>query len=327
MLLQGQVRDAAGRSVSGAQVALFWSERVGSLAASVRARTDADGRYRYTLHVHDGKPHALFAVGPYQETGGIAPIRSATVDIVLRPLVRVRGRVFVEPLGGSPALRTLTAYAGGARVETSVGGAEPFGLLLPPGRYRLAVRASRDHRSWEREVSLDGRRVEVDLGEVSLLATPLGRADGRRLPLFAPTEGPGVDPSRPGPSGRRLLGALRGRWVLVLAGDLRRPVDRLRLAGLVTFWQRHRDLRDRFAVLLLQARGPEELQELRTLLSAQAEALWGGGPLPFPLFLDGAGATLEAWGTPELPRVVLLDPDGLVVGGGDEATLVERLAR
>ena len=54
--------------------------------------------------------------------------------------------------------------------------------------------------------------------------------------------------------------------------------------------------------------------------------VWKGKDLPFPVLLDHTGDTIERWGIEAFPTIVLIDPEGTLVGEATEDLLAKKLA-
>lgn len=52
---------------------------------------------------------------------------------------------------------------------------------------------------------------------------------------------------------------------------------------------------------------------------------WGGQDLPFPVLLDATGETMQRYRLERFPTILLIDPDGNLVGEGDEEDLAKKL--
>ncbi len=52
---------------------------------------------------------------------------------------------------------------------------------------------------------------------------------------------------------------------------------------------------------------------------------WGGRNLPFPVLLDSTGATVKRYDIVRYPTTLLVDPNGVLVGEGDEKDLARKL--
>jgi hypothetical protein len=99
------------------------------------------------------------------------------------------------------------------------------------------------------------------------------------------------------------------------------------LPHLVELYEKHADQRDRFVILALHDTAAKTFAELDPKLEDLQKQAWNGKPLPFPILLDSTGQSLKDYGIEAFPTVVLIDPDGNVVRGGDADSLEKQLAK
>ncbi len=97
------------------------------------------------------------------------------------------------------------------------------------------------------------------------------------------------------------------------------------LPKLMEFYEKHKADRDRFEVLTFHDASAKTFEELDEKLKPVIEKKGKGEGLPFPILLDKSGATVKKYGIQGFPTLVLIDPEGLVVKGGSEAMLEEKL--
>ena len=140
----------------------------------------------------------------------------------------------------------------------------------------------------------------------------LSRKAGEKAPALHVTEARGVDPGFK-------LSDLRGRWVAIeFWGYWCAPCVRDGLPRLTRLYKRHADKRDRFEILAFHDTTVESLEELDEATNDMQERLWNNEPLPYPVLLDKTGKTIRRYGIQGYPTLVLIDPEGRLVPGGNE---------
>ena len=91
------------------------------------------------------------------------------------------------------------------------------------------------------------------------------------------------------------------------------------------FYAAHEADRDRFEVLAFHDPSAKTLAEMDEKLKPVIEKQWKGKSLPFPILLDKSGVTVKQYGIQGYPTILLIDPEGRIVKGGNEAMLAEKL--
>ena len=185
----GPITDDDGRQIDPATEEgnkLFWG-RVGQMAPFRKARSDAEGRFTIEM---PASFFTLMALDAERGRGGLATIPKGDapqVEIVLRPLVRIHGKI-TSPAGEPPEwfhiytnlpddptrpLQTFRLVSCGSRDAT-------FAMSLPPGRYQLNIYTMRSDGTVERtdaeldkDIELRGDTPRVNLGTLKLATVPL----------------------------------------------------------------------------------------------------------------------------------------------------------
>lgn len=85
------------------------------------------------------------------------------------------------------------------------------------------------------------------------------------------------------------------------------------LPGLIDFYEHHGD-DERFEILAFHDASVKSLAELDEKLVSVKKNHWGGRDLPFPVLHDNTGATIEQFGVRAFPTMILVDPEGRLVG-------------
>ena len=99
------------------------------------------------------------------------------------------------------------------------------------------------------------------------------------------------------------------------------------LPRLMEFYGTHKGDRDRFEILAFHDATAKTFEDLDVKLKEVIEKHWKGESLPFPILLDASGTTVRRYGIQAYPTLILIDPEGRVVRGGDEAVLEAMLSR
>lgn len=95
----------------------------------------------------------------------------------------------------------------------------------------------------------------------------------------------------------------------------------------MAFWDKHEADRDRFTIVAIHDQAAKSFAQMDEKLREKGILQrWGGRNLPFPVLLDPGNKTTKAYGIQFFPTVILIDPEGNLVQGGDEATLERALA-
>jgi hypothetical protein len=93
----------------------------------------------------------------------------------------------------------------------------------------------------------------------------------------------------------------------------------------MNLYETHKDKRDQFEILAFHDASVKNFQELDKHLKSIILSKWNGKMLPFPILLDSTRTTIKNYGINSFPTLILIDPKGRVVPGGDEQELAEKL--
>jgi len=207
----GQVLDAAGKPLQGAEVAVGWRSAGDRWKARKSVRTDAEGRFVFQ-HRFFSRPHSLMAFDESQEHGAIVTLdkKAAEAPLVLklRPTSLVRAAYTNEYLGAALEKVTVSFTAPPAYIAVATHrGAPSFALRLPPGAYRMSIGAT-DSRRTSQRIQLTRHMREVDLGTADLEPTIIAQHYGKSPPAWHVTDARGVPPET-------TLADFKGKWVLL----------------------------------------------------------------------------------------------------------------
>jgi hypothetical protein len=94
---------------------------------------------------------------------------------------------------------------------------------------------------------------------------------------------------------------------------------------LIDFYEDHKADRDKFEILAFHDAQAKNFAELDKKLEPIIKNTWGGRSLPFPILLDSTGETVEKFGIRAFPTILLIDPEGRLVGEANEEELEKHL--
>ncbi len=206
----GRLVDASGAPVVGARVSSKWELHDGVPEPKHPATTDADGRFEGTYETW----YDPFGLVAYSADGRLSAAvlvdkaDSHDLELVLEPVVHVRGEVVCGELGVTPEWLHGYWKLGGELTVGCESGDGTFDVPLAPA-------------DWEWEfyddtiamigdaLDLDGGAREVDLGVLDLPATFVRRYRGKPLPDWTVTETRGLPPGKEQPR------HFRGKWILL----------------------------------------------------------------------------------------------------------------
>ena len=98
------------------------------------------------------------------------------------------------------------------------------------------------------------------------------------------------------------------------------------MPGLIDFYEKHKSKRNKFEIIAIHSNHAKTFAELDPRMKKFIAGPWKGNALPFPLLLDSTGKTFRNYGVASaLPVMVLIDPEGNVVRGGNDETLLKKL--
>jgi peroxiredoxin len=90
------------------------------------------------------------------------------------------------------------------------------------------------------------------------------------------------------------------------------------------FHEQNPQLRDRYEIVTFHGAGAKTFSELAPHLEKLEKEVWKRS-FPFPILLDSTEQTTKQWGIMAYPTVVLIDPEGRVVRGGNLNRLKKEL--
>jgi hypothetical protein len=207
----GQVVDAAGKPVVGADVATFWGADKGKMAPFNGVSTDKEGKFSLSMQLY-GFRQAVLAMDKERKTGGLIVVEGKStpksIEIKLGPLVKVHGSFFCKELDRRPAWTNVyMALVPYARVLQCTSTEASFSFLLPPGTYRFMGYGS-DIQNLTRDLTLTADAPDLDLKTLDMAATVIARHKGKAPPPWTVTDARGAKKDVK-------LSDFKGKWVLV----------------------------------------------------------------------------------------------------------------
>jgi thiol-disulfide isomerase/thioredoxin len=354
----GKQWDDAGEFIKGDRT---WKDE-GVLAAFPKTIAKHLPNGAFSVAVDDRPRISVFATDKAQTRGGYVSVEresaADSVTITLAPLVRVHGKVFCAEADRTPDWTMAVVHPVDDQhnynyLHFTICGSYKgeFSFLLPPGKYDLDVYSSSPDahmpKPAERKLKdapadmppyLSGIRIEVpaqaelDLGVLNVELPKDKDGIGRDYSQFYGKEPPplSITDAR-GVAKDVKLADFRGKWVLLDFWALWcGPCVHSSLPELTKFYEEHAADRDRFQILAICNTEDEKaltIDAYDALAAPIIENVWNGKQLPFPVLIDGEGKTYGIYGIQSWPTIVLIDPAGHLVKGGDDAMLAEELQK
>jgi hypothetical protein len=122
------------------------------------------------------------------------------------------------------------------------------------------------------------------------------------------------------------IDAFRGKWVLLgFWGAWCPACHGWVIPRTVKRQERRQEYADRCVILAFHDATQKRLDEADALLDTNSKGAWNTKSLPFPVLPDAPEiGTCETWGVRGYPKLLLADPEGIVVPGGDGEVLFEK---
>jgi peroxiredoxin len=325
--VRGRVVDELGQPMAGAKISLGGFPSVDDLDDEVLLETDANGEFSGLVTFRSGSGTPVRAMAPDGRIGGVGHInrRREPVTIVMRRLSPVQGLVRFDRL--SPGVRgrlekdeevpfgKSRVLVGRPRVVERLKGPETvydyvatgsldrgrFEFLLEPGTYRVQISGLFEVIHKEFTVSAAGE--PVDLGELEAKPHSSFVLFGEPAPELKLADARGIPRDFQWSS-------MRGKTVLLYFWD-----HRMRKNWTYAIEECYRAYpdRDRFEIIAIH-----NSDDVVTVADLDRELEFDGKtPVPFPVAVDDAGKTFDAFGlvrghARSRPRIVIVGPDGTV---------------
>src|SRR5205823_2394235 len=176
----------------------------------------------------------------------------------------------------------------------------------------------------KKSLTLSEEKQDLDLHELNMEATTITRRTGKPAPAWTVTAARGAKKDVK-------LSDFKGKWVLIVlwsAGAL--TTNNFELPSLIDVCESRSKDRDKFEIIAFHdsaVHGPsvKNFEQLDEKLKSAKEWYWRGRDLPFPVLLDSTGKTMKDFGIPGLPMMILIDPEGKVVGLARQEELEAKL--
>ncbi len=308
---RGMVVDSQGNPVADVEIATFWlagSQTASGYRAYGAVKSDATGNFQINLDPQR-LPATLFAIDSDKRRGAIRVITAIGQEIrlQLQPLWRVHYRFTGTGLTDLSKSRiTLKPVAG--PMFSQIAGLTEGELLLPPGKYALAVSSPGGGEN----------SVDFEVATHDVVLEPIGLTAG--IAQYYGHPAPSLSDVEVANAASFSIEGLRGKWVLVYFwGYWCGPCVGEGLPKLIRFFEQNSPYRGRFEIVAVHENGVAgkiTVAELKEKLSG-LEKKWGK-PIPFPVVLDRSGEVIKTWGISGCPTTAIIKPNGELMEGDVE---------
>jgi thiol-disulfide isomerase/thioredoxin len=322
LTVTGQVNDAAGQPVAGAELASYWQAEGDGMKAFDGATTDAQGHFSIKLNFYN-RPVGVMVIDKDRKTGSVFSVEAKSagqpVVVKLAPLVRLKGGFFCKEMNFKPSWTNVYIMTtDDARFVGDSSSNADFSVLLPPGKYKFWGYGT-DITNVKQDLTVAADPPVMDMKTIAAPATEIAKHKGKAPPKWNVTDARGVKKDV-------TLADYKGKWVLVdfftyWCG----PCVARSIPNLIEMYDLHKDHRDKFEILAVHVQYAKDFKEYDQQIKDAKKKYWNDKDLPFPLLLDATKETLDSFGIRAFPTTILIDPDGKLVGEVGEEELEKKL--
>jgi hypothetical protein len=206
--------DAADKPVAGAEAALFWNARDGTMTPAAEKPTVTDRAGKAVLRVDNwNEKRPVLVLSADRKLGGVVGVskddEGKELTVTLGPTVRVKGKLECTELKGKPAWANTMVTRNGFRAyfTQDVTESATFGFVLPVGNYEFQSYGS-DVENVKRNVTLTADRPEHDVGTLDMKASAIAKLKGKTPPGWTVADARGVKADVK-------LADYKGKWVYI----------------------------------------------------------------------------------------------------------------
>ena len=208
--ITGQVLDADGKPVVGADVAISWSADTGKMHPFNGVQTDKEGKFSLGQNAFG---QAIMVLDKERKTGAVGLFKGnfPSINFQLRPVVKVHGSIFCKELNKLPPWTNVSIYMDQHPFHANLVQFSPktkeFAFVLPPGTYRLEANGS-GVEVLHKSLILSEEKPDLDLKVLNMEATVITRHIGKVPPPWTVTAARGAKKEVK-------LSDFKGKWVLI----------------------------------------------------------------------------------------------------------------
>lgn len=220
--IKGVVLDG-GKPVAGAGVGMFWSYADGKYDGDGGgAFTNDKGEFTLKSMVWPNRTYKLMALAADQKRGALVVYKSddaeKPITFNLGVMTEVCGNAACSELkktGDGLYFNIFTKVGGQYLAGTRADAKGAFRILLPAGEYTLRVPPSLEMTGFSRDFTVPADIKRLDLTDMDLTASVIGKTMGKAAPEFAVTQARNLPEKLKDKGAKVKLADFRGKWVLI----------------------------------------------------------------------------------------------------------------